>query len=92
MYYSVILCSCFSERGIRISGLNVDISYHDYGFRHFLTSSLKAGIHNLHLRPPAQLIILQSDILIIAGAHDKRAPRQINRWKTLQEALVFCKK
>jgi hypothetical protein len=79
MYYSMILCSCFSKRGIRISGLNVDISYHDYGFRDFFTSSLKAGIHNLHLRRSALLIILQSEILIIAGAHDKRAPRQINR-------------
>jgi len=32
MYYSVILCSCFSKRGVRISALNPDISYHDFGF------------------------------------------------------------
>jgi hypothetical protein len=79
MYYSVTLCSCCSKCGIRISGLNVDISYHDYGFRDFLSSSLEAGIHDLHLRLPAQLVILQSDILITAGAHDKRVSTQIHR-------------
>jgi len=74
-----------------MSALNIDICYHDFGFCDYLRSSLQAGIHNRHLRRPALLIILQSDILIIAGAHDKTAPRQINRWKTLKDVLVFCK-